>query len=121
MENVSIAKPKTRKSHWKRILTTIQLSERRIRRRHGKGFYGSNGKKGLKPRHIQVYEDPRPTVAEALEGKVFNAGQYVTILSGVHKGENSMVLGSSKIHPGRLAVMTLGGVEHYEVKDIQKQ
>jgi len=48
-------------------------------------------------------------------------GQPVIVKTGEHTGETAVVIGPSKTLPGRLGVLTLGGVVHYKPEDLEVQ
>ena len=48
-------------------------------------------------------------------------GQPVKVNTGDHAGEIAVVIGPSKTLPGRLGVLTLGGLVHYKPEDLEVQ
>jgi hypothetical protein len=48
-------------------------------------------------------------------------GTAVTVKVGEHAGETAVVIGPSKSVPGRLGVLTLGGIVHYKIEDLEVQ
>jgi hypothetical protein len=46
-------------------------------------------------------------------------GTAVTVKVGEHSGETAVVIGPSKTFPGRLGVLTLGGIVHYKIEDLE--
>lgn len=48
-------------------------------------------------------------------------GTPVTVKVGEHSGETAVVIGPSKTLPGRLGVLTLGGLVHYKPEDLEVQ
>ena len=78
---------------------------------------------------ISVYKKqevaiPKPEVFVVLERKPapdIKHGQPVKVNTGDHAGEIAVVIGPSKTLPGRLGVLTLGGLVHYKPEDLEVQ
>ncbi len=51
--------------------------------------------------------------------KSIKHGTPVTVKVGEHAGETAVVIGPSKTLPGRLGVLTLGGLVHYKPEDLE--
>ncbi|MDD5511863.1 MAG: hypothetical protein PHI12_13780 [Dehalococcoidales bacterium] len=67
---------------------------------------------------------PKPEVFVLVERKPapdIKHGQPVKVKTGDHAGEIAVVIGPSKTLPGRLGVLTLGGLVHYKLEDLEVQ
>jgi hypothetical protein len=69
------------------------------------------------------FEEEAQKSANELAKKIIaiQHGQPVTIKTGEHTGETAVVIGPSKTLPGRLGVLTLGGLVHYKPEDLEVQ
>ncbi len=75
---------------------------------------------------VKKQEDPAVTpkvivLVEKKPSRSFINGQPVIIKIGEHTGETAVVIGPSKTLPGRLGVLTLGGLVHYKPEDLEVQ
>ena len=57
--------------------------------------------------------------AEVVKSNSIPHGQPVKVKTGEHAGETAVVIGPSKTLPGRLGVLTLGGLVHYKPEDLE--